>query len=190
MTKHKRTDVSQDMRKRLRENRHGRMTTDQWKDMVTEPVGKLLALMIPMAPVVVLAGSRFLLLGIRRLWFVVLVILVVTIVPLVFRAMRYSRAKVRFATLYAAEDFHTFSFLMFWKKAKFYTENNEEIRFNRRLAPHIPLERDRAYLVYYIEDAGGWVLLSIAPADHPEAEKWKPSERFNTRFAHRREQSS
>lgn len=173
-------DLSQDMRSRLLTNRHGKLTPDQWKDMVTEP---LVILLLLLAPAIIVLGPR---LGgfIARGWAVMLVAgLLVLVVPLLFRARRYARAPLYFEQLYAGDN--PALPLLFWRPQLLYTPNGEERRFRKRLAPSLRLRPNRAYIVYYLRDAGQLVLLSIAPADHPDAVRWQPSTAFHERFARR-----
>lgn len=175
-----RDELSQEMRSRLLTNRHGKLTGDQWKDMVTEPLVVLLLLMIP---VILLAGPRISAL-VTRGWLVLLGALVMLVViPVLLRARRYALAPVYFEQLYAGE--RPGSIFFFWRPQVLYTADGREMRFRRRLAPMLYLRPNRAYLVYYLRDAGQNVLLSIAPADHPDAERWQPSAAFHERFARR-----
>jgi hypothetical protein len=175
-----RDEVSAEMRDRLSNNRHGRLTVDQWKDMVTEPI--IILLMLTIAAVLVF-GPRLLVLTARGMVFLVLAVLLMLVVPLAFRAWRYARAPVHFERLYASDN--PASAVLFWRPQVLYTENGTEIRFRRRLAPITQLRPNRAYCVYYLRDAGQYVLLSMAPADHPDAERWQPSQTFHERFARR-----
>ncbi len=175
-----RDEISQDMRNRLLTNRHGKLTSDQWKDMVTEPLTVLLLLL---TPAIIILGPRITGL-IARGWFVLLLgILLVVVVPLVFRARRYSRAPIYFEHLYAGDN--PTSVLLFWRPQILFTEAGNERRFTKRLAPSLSLRPNRGYLVYYLQDANQTVLLSMAPADHPDAQYWQPSTTFHERFARR-----
>lgn len=162
--------VPQAMRQRLLRNRQGRLTTDQWKDIVTEP---LVAILILLGPVLVVLGAR-LLLNVRGLLFVLLVVVLVITVPTLFRALRYARASVNFAELYAGD--RPASRLFFWQPLILYTQDGEALRFKKRLAPWLPLRPNQSYIVYYLQDPGNKVLLSYAPARHPDAESWQPGE--------------
>jgi hypothetical protein len=172
--------LSPDIRSRLQINRQGKLTSDQWKDMVTEPLA-VLALLL--APFVIVMGPRLVALTARGLIFALLGIVLVLLIPLLFRAWRYARAPLHFERLYAGEA--PIPAWQFWRSQVLYTESGVEIRFKKRLTPLIPLRPNRAYLVYYLRDAGQYVLLSIAPADHPDAERWQPSTAFHERFARR-----
>jgi hypothetical protein len=168
------------MRARLVVNRHGKLTGNQWKDMVTEP---LVTLLLLLAPTIMILGPRVMAVTVRGLWLVAIAFVLMVIVPMVFRAQRYARAPVHFDTFYAG-DYPT-SRLLFWKPLVLYTADGQPVRFVKRLAPRLRLNANRAYLVYYLKDARQHVLLSIAPVDHPDAAHWQPSETFQMRFNRR-----
>jgi hypothetical protein len=175
-----RDDLSRDMRTRLLTNRHGKLTSDQWKDMVTEP---LVVLLLLLAPAIMVLGPRMGAL-IARGWLVMLIgVLLALVIPMLFRAQRYARAPIYFEQLYAGDN--PAASLMFWRPQIFYTQSGDERRFKKRLAPSLRLRANHAYAVYYLRDADQLVLLSIAPADHPDAAKWQPSTAFHERFARR-----
>lgn len=180
MGKAKRGIVSKEMRARLLTNRHGKLTTDQWKDMVTEPIIKLLLLMVP---AVLFFGPWAISLTARALLVVVPALLLVMIIPLIFRARRYARAPVHFATLYAGSN--PLTPWLFWRADVLYTQSGEAVRFGKRLAPFTILVPDEAYNVYYLREPKENVLLSLAPADHQDSDLWQPSESFHARQAQR-----
>lgn len=178
MSEKRKTDVvSEQMRQRLMSNRDGRIATDQWLDLVTEPLVILLLLVVPAA---VILGPRF-------IWFAVslpipvilLLALLAIAVPLFIRARRYARAPVLFDVMYA--DINPVAPLMFWRPQTFETKDGRKIRFRRRLAPYMFYRPGYPYLVYYLEDTSGPVLLSVAPADHPDAERWYPTKFYERR---------
>lgn len=168
------------MRVRLLANRNGRLTAQQYKDIITAPLATLLVLMTPF---IIILGARLALLTVRGLWVVLLVGLVGILVPLVLRAYRYARAPVQFAVLNAGREPR--SFWQFWKPQVMYTQGGQKVSFRSRLAPYLPLRPNHDYLVYYLEEPGGGILLSIAPADHPDVERWRPTSVFETRFKQR-----
>lgn len=177
----KRDSVNEYMRARLLVNRQGRLTTDQWKDMVTEPLAVLGLLLVPG---VFILGPR---LG-AFIWggfaLVTVAAVIALAVSLVLRARRYARAPVHFAVLRAGAA--TPPFWAFWQPTVLYTETGEPLRFGKRLAPYTRLRRDLVYLVYFLQEDKTNVLLSLAPADHPDAELWQPSATFHSRFSQRR----
>jgi hypothetical protein len=165
--KRKRDQVTEPMRNRLMANRDGRMYRDQWLDIVTDPLVTLLLLLAPALLVLVL----------------LLVMLALLVVPVAFRARHYARAPVHFEVLYG--DANPRPPWMFWRPQVFYTGDGQPVRFGRRLAPFMFVRPEQAYLVYYLRDTSGNVLLSLAPADHPDAERWQPSKFFESRFTRR-----
>jgi hypothetical protein len=171
--------VSPHMRERLMVNRNGKLTGEQWKDMVTEP---LVTLLLLLAPAIVVLGPRLVLTA-RFLCIGALIVAVVLGVVTLLRAQRYARTQVRFAELDGGET--TAPFWQFWKPLRLYNQNGEPMVFPKRLAPYVVLQPDQTYLVYYLQDATELVLLSIAPADHPDAKLWQPTEAFQRRFQKR-----
>jgi hypothetical protein len=169
-----------EMRVRLLANRNGRLTVQQYKDIITQPLATLFVLLTPL---IIILGARFAMLAVRGLLFVLLVGIVALLVPLALRARRYARAPVRFAVLKAGS--HPHSFWQFWKSQAMQTQAGETVPFRSRLAPYLPLKVNTDYLVYYLEEPGGNILLSLAPADHPNAEDWRPTTVFDTRFKDR-----
>ncbi len=177
----KRDSVNEYMRARLLVNRQGRLTTEQWKDMVTEPLAVLGLLLVPG---VFILGPR---LG-AFIWggfaLVTVAAVIALAVSLALRARRYARAPVHFAVLRAGTA--TPPFWAFWQPTILYTDSGEPLRFGKRLAPYTRLQRDLVYLVYFLQEDKTNVLLSLAPADHPDAELWQPSANFHSRFGRRR----
>jgi hypothetical protein len=160
-------------------NRQGKLTSDQWKNMVMEPVVALLVLLLPG---VFILGPRLVVIG-RAMWMFALLLVVFVIVPVIWRAYRYARIPIRFDVLYLADS--ATPIWKFWQPPVMRTKAGELRSFTRRLAPNSPLNRSQPYLVYYFEDAGKYVLLSVAPANHPDADKWRPGTSFESRFLQR-----
>ena len=161
------------MRERLLANRDGRMTPSQWGEMIIQP----LVVMILLGGMALAAfGPR--LLPLFRVWWLVLPVLALTIIlPAVLRAIRYARAPIKFMRLYAGVQ----PWRGLRKPMLFYTPADEEVKFPRRLAPRLPLVIDMEYLVYYLDEPQGKVLLSVAPSDHEDAEAWLPTRNFEIR---------
>jgi hypothetical protein len=180
MAEKRKADIVTDkMRARLMQNRDGRIATDQWLDLITEPMVILLLLV---APAAVILGPNFFLFPLSlELPFLILIILLVFGIPILFRARRYARAPIHFDVLYA-ED-HPRAALIFWKPQTFITEDGKAVRFYKRLAPFMVFRPAHPYLVYYLEDPGGYILLSVAPADHADADQWRPTKFFERRKA-------
>lgn len=179
MEKRKRDPVVPEMRERLRANRDGRLAPAQWIDMIIQP---LIPLLLLLAPALLVFGVRFIALA-RFLPLLILLVVLMFAVPAVLRARRYARAPVHFARLYAGIGQN--AWWAFWKPTVFYTAADEPFPFKRRLAPSLPLRIDREYLVYYLEEPDGRVLLSAAPVDHDDADSWMPTETFDRRFNQR-----
>jgi hypothetical protein len=179
--KPKRDPVVPEMRHRLIANRDGRMTPGQWGEMISQP---LVVLVLLTGFALAAFGPRLLPL-LRFWWIVVPLLLGLVFLPAILRAFRYARAPIHFAKLTAGAQPLT----LFRKSMLFYTGADEAIRFGKSLAPRLPLQTDVEYLVYYLEDGQGKVLLSAAPAEHPDAEYWLPTKQFQVRFDRRRSQS-
>ncbi len=176
MSKRKRDAVVPEMRDRLLSNRDGRITAGQWLDLVVQPLLILAGLL----------GVAFLVFGDLMLgiaadfwWVGVPMIILLVLVPVTMRAFRYARAPVHFAELYAANQG------WFWRPLVFLTENDERISFPRRLAPRPLLVTGHRYLIYFLDEPDGKVLLSAAPVDHEDAELWQPTKRFDARYGRR-----
>jgi hypothetical protein len=165
------------MRDRLRTNRDGRLTPAQWGELIVQP---LIVLVLLSGFALAAFGPR--LLPLLRVWWIVLPLIALMVVaPAIFRAYRYARAPIHFARLVAGTQTWQGG-LRFWRKPMlFYTEADEAVKFPKRLAPRMPLVTDVEYLVYYLEEPQGKVLLSAAPAEHDDAEAWLPSKNFEAR---------
>lgn len=181
MQKPKRDNVAHEMRERLFANRNGRLLPAQWIDLVIEPLVTALILVMVALPVF---GARFVALFRASWWILLPTIIVLIAVPAIMRAYRYARAPIQFAHLYGTE--RAGRRWAFWRPLEFQSAGEEIVRFTKRLSPRPVLQQDREYLIYYLEDARGKVLLSCAPADHQDAELWQPSKQFGDRLSHRR----
>lgn len=177
--KSKRDGLTPEMRERIMVNRTGKLTSNQWIDMIMQPV---VALILVMTPGIFLM-PRLLLLLARGGWIVLLMILVGIVASLVFRAYRYARAPIYFAEMTAGTE--TPPWWMFWRPLILTDETGARLKFGKRLAPRPILRRGNTYLVYYLREPGDNVLLSIAPGDHPDAANWQPDRVFEARFRHR-----
>lgn len=172
--KPKRHTLVPEMKVRLDVNRHGRLMAGQWLDLTTGPA--LTLSMLVLAALVVFGGRGLALLAGRGWWLAVLLGIAAVLVPLVLRARRYARADVQFACLLGGTP------APFYRPQAFTDSEGRAVVFRQRLAPHTPLDEGREYLVYYLEDGEGKVLLSAAPADHPDAALWQPTETFRRRL--------
>jgi hypothetical protein len=180
MKKINRDAVSSEMRERLLANRHGKLTSGQWWDVVTEP---LVVLLLLLAPAIIVLRYLLISFFFGGLWMIGTAALLGFVVMLLLRARRYARMPVHFALLQSGNAFRPA--WMFWKGWELYDEANKLVRFPRSLSPSMQLQPGRPYMVYYLDDRSSLVLLSIAPADHPDADLWKPSAVYEERLARR-----
>lgn len=180
MFKRKRDILSPEMRNRLQANRNGRLTADQWLSLVTQP---LLWLILLIGLALIVFGPRMMLLTARYWWLGMILIVLLFVVPLVLRARRYARLPIHFARLYAG-----MTSLPFQRTTTLFTDADEPVPFKKRMTPVTRLRHDGEYLVYYLVDGSERVLLSLAPADHADADQFLPTESFKLRF-NRRTQS-
>lgn len=180
MQKKKRDEIVSEMRERLFANRDGRLLPSQWIDLAIQPLVTILILTMFAIPVF---GRQIA--GLFEEWLLVVVplMLLLFFVPVVIRAFRYARAPIHFARFYGTN--WSGEWWTFWRPIEFHTADEQPVRFVQRLAPRPFLARDREYLVYYLDDPRGKVLLSCAPADHEDADLWLPSKAFEARFAQR-----
>lgn len=182
MNKPKRDPVVPEMRQRLIVNRDGRLTPEQWGEMIAQP---LVVVVLLTGFALAAFGPR--LLPLLRFWWIVIpLLLLMVFAPAVLRAYRYARAPIHFAKLTAGAQ----PLGIVRKSLLFYTDEDQAVRFTARLAPRPPLQTDVEYLVYYLEDGDSKVLLSAAPAEHPDAEHWLPTRQFEARFQRRTSGSS
>lgn len=176
MAKRKGDPVGAEMRERLLANRDGRLTPGQWGDLIAQP---LIVLVLLGGIGLAAFGPRFV--ALLRFWWIILpLIALFVLAPVVLRAYRYARAPVHFARLYAG--------VQPWglrKPVVFYNSDDEPVTFTRRLAPRLPLKIDGEYLIYYLDEPQGKVLLSAAPTDHEDAEHWQPTKNFAIRSERR-----
>lgn len=178
MEKRKRDPVVPEMRERLLANRDGRLTAGQWLDLIVQP---LITLAILFALAFLVFRGSFMAL-IEAAWWVLLPLIVILVfLPVTLRAYRYARTPVYFARLYGSSQ----PLWGFWKNPVFHTDTDEQIAFAQRLAPRILPVPEREYLVYFLDEPRGKVLLSAAPADHDDAELWLPTKRFEARYRQR-----
>jgi hypothetical protein len=180
MDKLKQDSVSTEMRARLLANRHGKLTSGQWWDIVTEPLVVLLLLVVPG---VVVLRSVLISMLIGGFWVIGTAALVGVGIMVVIRARRYARMAVQFTILCGGKKARPA--WMFWRGWLLYDKDDKPVRFAKSLAPSTRLEPGQAYMLYYLNDKDSLILLSIAPADHPNAESWKPSSVYEDRLVRR-----
>jgi len=180
MTYSKRDGVTSDMGARLAANRDGKLTPQQWKDIVTEP---LVTVLLWMVPAIMIFRGRLFLWAAAGGGLVGLVLVAALVGVILLRARRYARAPIHVGVFRAGDQFRPF--WMFWKAEIYYDEAGAPVRFYQRLAPYKRPQRGERYLIYYLKDRKGGVLLSIAPAKHPDATRWQPTPAFQTRHMRR-----
>lgn len=179
--KPKRDPVTPEMRQRLLANRDGRLTPAQWGELIAQPLFMLI-LLCGMG--IAALGTRMMLL-LRFWWLIIPLILLIIVTPMIFRAYRFARAPVRFTRLNAGVQ----PLRVFGKTLHFYIPNSETasetngklVKFSSRLTSRLPLVADVEYLIYYLDEPNGRVLLSAAPTDHEDADLWMPTKNFEIR---------
>ncbi|MDX2138907.1 MAG: hypothetical protein SF123_12510 [Chloroflexota bacterium] len=175
MLKPKRDTTYTAMVERLRRNRDGRLTAEQWLSITVEPLITVLILLTPILIVMILRLGAF-----TRLLPIFLVLLAFgTLAMLLFRARRYARLPMQTGVLYAAEQPMLRRLLT--KTAVFYDDAGNVYRFSHWLAPRIPILPNQAYRIYYLKDSDRTVLCSVIPEDNPEAAQFAPSHSFQHR---------
>jgi hypothetical protein len=179
MAKPKRESVRQEMLTRLRRNRDGRLTPDQWIAMTTEP---LVTVLLLLSPVILIIGFRLPLLATRGV-LIALVVIVVLGFMLLMRARRYARANLNSGILYAAEQ--PLVRRLLGQAAVFYDDAGDVYKFSHWLAPRVPLIPNHPYRVYYLREADQTILCSLMSQDDPEFSQYQPTPTFQARTARR-----
>ncbi|MBA3874866.1 MAG: hypothetical protein H0X30_37535 [Anaerolineae bacterium] len=165
------TRVSPQMRARLLANRRGKLHSDQWREVVTEPLITALVLMVP---AIILLRSFLVTLFVGGLWMLGAGALLVGGILLFFRARRYRRIRVHFGVFRAPDKLP--STWGFWKPVVLTTPNGTFLPFKHSLASDKRFKANQEYLVYYLKsaDAKTFTLLSFAPTDHLDTSIWQP----------------
>ncbi len=172
--KRKRDPVTPEMRKRLLANRDGRITPNQWLDLIIQP---LIVVMVLFGVGFLVFGEYMLALFDDAWWLILPIIALLVFLPGILRAVRYARMPVHFARLEAGVQ----PWWGFWRPVVFYDAADHPVTFPRRLAPRPALRVSEPYIVYYLDEPQGKVLLSAAPAEHEDAESWLPTRNFDIR---------
>ena len=161
-------------------NRHGKLTSDQWLNLVMAPLPTVLLLSLPVFLALFFTPARiFLRFG--RLTRYMLPLLVLGIVlMLFFRARHYATLPLYQGTFYAGENQNRL-WTQFRRQMTVYTAGGDPVSLDGFAADPPPLEADMPYLMYYLEEPDHRTLLSYAPTDHPDIKQWEPSERFEER---------
>jgi hypothetical protein len=179
MTKPKREWVRTEMLKRLRSNRDGRLTPNQWLAITGVPLTTVLLLV---APAILIIGLRLPFLA-ARLWLIIPVLILMLGVMLLIRARRFARTPLQALKLRPAPTPILRRLLS--QITVMQDTDGTQYRFKHWLAPEIPLHADQEYLVYALEDGNQHVICSLIPSDDPEATYYQPSAEFRRRFNHR-----
>ena len=166
-----------EMRERLLTNSTGKLTVSQWTDIVTQPIVSLLILLVPLTFIIPRLIWGF---GVWMIGFLLLILIGV----ILMRAFRYARLPVQFEKMQAEAD--SAPFWMIWRGSVLADDAGKQMRFNSRLAPPPRLKRQTTYDVFYLRDNDRLILLSIAPANHPDAKRWQPTKAFETRLKRRK----
>ncbi len=179
--KPKREVVSSEMRASLLTNRHGLLTSGQWREMVFEP---LIVLLLLLVPTIMVLRSTLLAFVVGAFWMVGLAGVIGVAAMIFLRARRYARLPLYYAVMTA--DTTSQPAWKFWGRGnQFLTANEDSVRFSRRLAPPMPVQDGAPYMLYYLREGDRYTLLSLAPVEHPNADSWKPSSSFEDRFQRR-----
>jgi hypothetical protein len=140
------------MQTHLTANRQGRLSREQYRELVMEPLTIALLLL----PALILLRGRIPLLG---GWLFGLGVCGWLGLWMVWRALRYRTVRVQRLILRAEKS------ARWWRGAALYTDSGETERFARSLAPRLALERGRVYEVYYFVASGRRILLSVVEHD-------------------------
>jgi hypothetical protein len=168
--------ISKEMRALLEVNRRGKIAPAQHRDIVIAPLMTLLVWAIPLSVVFLPMVLRMTV----RLHVILPIVVVLYGGTMIYRAIHYSRAQVHVARLVSPSS--VASFWTFVRAVKLHDESGEVLQFGLWLAPRIRIRRKQAYLVYYLRDGDSFILLSIAPADHPNAQEWQPTDAVKKRM--------
>lgn len=178
--------IQPEMYNNLLSNRDGRLTTAQWKDMVTEPLVRVLLVLMFASPLLLFMGPRALVFGWRGLIVALVAVFILFVVPMVFRARRYARAPLYHALLRTGSIPRPW--WLFWRPHVLFADDGTPQRFNRMLVTPGRLKPNTEYMVYYLKETDQNVLLSLIAADHPDANRLRPSVSFFDRQARRQSQ--
>ena len=179
------SEVVTEMRERLLTNRSGKLTSNQWLDIVTQPFIGLLVFFVPLSFILL---PRMVAVFMRGGWLAFLVAFVILAASALFRAFRYARLPIHVGEFTATAQ--SASMWTMWRPLKLKDSEGQVVRFRRRLAPRPLLQEDKRYLVYYLRDHDDWVLLSLVGLDHPKINQYQPDSVFQTRFKQRSRSST
>lgn len=169
MTLHTDT-LPEKLKQDLLRNREGKLSSRQWLELVTEPVVSLMLLMVPLILLIGRAGiaGRY----------IVLIVVVGFLLMAGFRAVRFSRVKLMYRTLYAEQSYPRW---MFWRKTTLTSVGGDPVRFDYQVVHKRDFPNDQALQVYYMDVADRRILLSVIPEKHPQATFAQPTDLFKRR---------
>lgn len=181
----KRRELSRLVRNWLLTNRNGRLASDQWLNLVTEPLATLILLSIPVVLLFAFTPLDDMLLMMRYTRVILPLFPVVIVFVLLARARYFATSVVQYQVLYAGHE-EPGPFWRFARQLTMFTEQGEPVPFDHFISAPPHLEPDMPYMIYYLEQKERRTLLSFAPLEHPNAESWQPTEQFYRRQRRRR----
>ncbi len=161
------SELSRELITDLERNRQGRLSSRQWRQLITEPLTTLLLLSVPL----ILLVARYGIAG--RV--IVLALIAGFALTMGLRALLFARVKLSYRLLYAERLPARWKF---WRKTRLSSQSGQVMRFDHRLAERQKLKPDQALHVYYAEAGGRRILLSMLPERHPQADLAEPSPHF------------
>ncbi len=180
MATRKRKSTPKMLKTWLSTNRHGKLTSDQWLNLVTAPLPVLMVLATPVLLALFMTPARMFLRFGRLGRYALPLLLLGIVLMLVFRARRYATLPIYQGVFYPGETGNGL-----WARVRrqmtVYTAAGDPVLLDGFAADPPYLEPDIPYLMYYLEEPDRRTLLSYAPTDHPDIERWQPSERFYQR---------
>ena len=154
----------------FRHNRQARLSSRQMLELLTEPVVPTLLVFVP---ILLIFGRS----GMAGKW-IALGLLAALVVMIARRALQIARGKISYGVVYVEGLPPAW---MVWRRAAFASEKGEPIKFHRRIAGKLRLEREQALQVYAMQAGRRRVLLSMIPQAHPKADLAEPGDDFQRR---------
>jgi hypothetical protein len=157
------------MRACLELNRRGKLHPVQRRELIIDPLVRVLILSVPV--ILLLRSVLFsLLLGPG-------ILLLLGGILLLLGWMGWLRRQANRQQIYVAR-WHLTRAMRLSKGVDFADQDGQTIRFRHNLAPRIPLRQGERYLVYYFKDGERRTLLSLAPLDHPDIDSFEPTRKL------------
>lgn len=176
----KRQELSRMIHEWLKSNRNGRLTSDQWLNLVMEPLLPMVLLAIPLVVFMLFSPASRMFSFARYSRYAMPVFLVAMFVMLLLRARRYAVLPIFYDVCYAGEG-KSWVVSRFSRQLIVYAADGEPVTFNRFVAQPPHLESNMPYIMYYLDEPDRCTLLSFAPAEHPDAQNWQPTDDFRKR---------